>query len=398
VLLLWLALWLNYVDRQMVFSIFPALKAELGFSDPQLGLVGSVFTSIYAVLMPVAGRWADRFRRDRMIVSSMALWSAATLGCGLSNSVSVFLFWRAVMGITEAMYYPAAVVLLAESHADQARSKALGIHQSAQLAGIVAGGWYGGWMADHVSWRAGFAVAAVTGIMYAALLTRLLPESQPAGGQAPENPFRTAAALFRRPSYVMLSVAFFAFCSMLWIFYAWLPAYLYERFQLSMTSSGFRATMFVQASCGVGVVAGGVLADRLVRRVAAARFYIAAAGILLSAPLGYMTFAVDSLAEATVCSAAYGAFSGLMVGNVFAASYDVAAGRSFGLAAGVLNMIGGLAASIMIFLAGLWKDTLGFAGLLQWVAAGCVLAAVLLCLAAQAHFARDARAAGCGAQ
>src|SRR4051794_13731347 len=135
----------------MVFSIYPALKADLGFTTVQLGLIGSVFTWVYSLAMPVAGWLADRLRRDRMIASSMVLWSCAALACGLSNSVPQFLLWRALMGVTEALYYPAAAGMLAEPHGPATRSRALGIHQSAQLAGIIAGGWYGGWMADHWS-------------------------------------------------------------------------------------------------------------------------------------------------------------------------------------------------------------------------------------------------------
>src|ERR1017187_5449720 len=140
----------------MAYSIFPALKADLRFTDAQLGLIGSVFAWVYSICMPIAGRLSDILRRDRMIVASMVLWSAAILGCSFSQSVLQFLIWRAVMGVTEALYYPAAVGILAEAHSGGTRSKALGMHQSAQLAGIVAGGWYGGWMADHVSWRIGF--------------------------------------------------------------------------------------------------------------------------------------------------------------------------------------------------------------------------------------------------
>lgn len=388
-LFLWIALCLNYVDRQMVYSIFPALKADLHFTDAQLGLTGSVFAWVYSLCMPIAGRLADVVRRDRMIVASIALWSLATLGFGFSHSVFQFLFLRAVMGVTEALYYPAAVGLLAEAHSSATRSKALGIHQSAQLAGIVAGGWYGGWMADHVSWRAGFGLAAMAGLVYSVILARLLPASHPRAQPAAGNPIRTAIELFHSPCYLALTAAFFAFCGMLWIFYAWLPSFLAERYHLSMTASGFQATIFVQVACGAGVVTGGALADYFAKRIPAARFYVAAAGILLCAPFGYLTFAAESLPAARSYSSIYGFFSGLMVANVFAAAYDVITPRNFGLAAGVLNMIGGFAAAIMIFLAGHLKDSLGFAGLLKWVALGCLLAALLLAATAGARFGRD---------
>jgi len=392
VVFLWFALALNYIDRQMVYSIFPALKSDLHFTDIQLALTGSIFTWVYALCMPIAGHLSDRLRRDRMIVAGLVLWSAATLGCGLSHSVFVFLFWRAVMGITESLYYPAAVGTLAATHTGATRSKAMGIHQSAQLAGIVAGGSYGGWMADHAGWRMGFGVAAGAGILYSFLLSRRLPASQAPPDQKRGNPVRISIRLFHSRCYVALSAAFFAFCAMLWIFYAWLPTFLFERYHLSMTESGFRATLFVQASCGAGILVGGALADHLSKRIPAARFYIAATGILLCAPFGYLTFAVQSLTWATVFSSAYGAFSGLMVANVFAAAYDIVAPGRYGLAAGLLNMAGGVGAAIMIYLAGLWKSSLGFDGLLKWVALGCVFAALLLIATTVSSFNKENQA------
>jgi MFS transporter, Spinster family, sphingosine-1-phosphate transporter len=108
VALLWVAYFLNYIDRQVVFSIFPALKSDLGFSDTQLGLIGSVFTWIYSVCMVASGRAADLLRRDRLITGSLVLWSIATFGTSTSRTVGSFLLWRAVMGITESLYVPAA--------------------------------------------------------------------------------------------------------------------------------------------------------------------------------------------------------------------------------------------------------------------------------------------------
>jgi MFS family permease len=159
-----------------------------------------------------------------------------------------------------------------------------------------------------------------------------------------------------------------------------------------MAESGFRATLFVQVSCGAGIVVGGALADRLSKRIPAARFYVAAVGILLSAPFGYLTFAAHSLTWVTIFSSAYGAFSGLMVANVFAAAYDIVAPSRYGLAAGLLNMAGGMAATIMIFLAGLWKNSFGFDALLKWVALGCGFAALLLTATALSSFEKETQA------
>ena len=226
------------------------------------------------------------------------------------------------------------------------------------------------------------------GMLYSLFLLRALPPSPPPVSEGNASA-KDALNLFSSRCYLMLCVAFFCFCAMLWTFYAWFPAFLYERYQLSMTQSGFNATIFVQASCGLGVVAGGILADRLAKKTPAARFYVAALGILLSAPFGYLTFATHSFDLARLFATGYGACSGFMVANVFAASYDVIDRRYFGLGAGTLNMIGGISAAIMIYLAGALKSTVGFAGLLQWVAAACVLSAVGLAYTASRRIGQE---------
>src|SRR5436190_6459803 len=162
---LWIAFAVNYVDRQMVYSMFPALRTELGFTDARLGLIGSVFLWVYLLGMPVAGRLADTTRREWMVVASLVLWSAATLGSGMSRSQGSMLGWRAAMGLTESLYFPAALAMIASYYPPETRSRALGIHQSAQLVGVVIGGWYGGWSADHIGWRQAFLWAGVFGIL-----------------------------------------------------------------------------------------------------------------------------------------------------------------------------------------------------------------------------------------
>ena len=135
--LLWVAYFINYSDRQVVFSIYPALKKDLHFSNAQLGLIGSTFLWVYALCMAVSGRVADIFPRDRIVIASLILWSLATFGSGTSPSVGAFLIWRGVMGVTESLYVPAAVGLIASLHSGATRSRALSLHSTAQLSGSL---------------------------------------------------------------------------------------------------------------------------------------------------------------------------------------------------------------------------------------------------------------------
>jgi MFS family permease len=366
VALLWIAFALNYIDRQIVFSIFPALRSTLGFTDAQLGLAGSAFIWVYALSMPVGGMLADRWSRSKIVVASLALWSAATIGSGFSHSFGSFLFWRSSMGLTEALYFPAAVSLISALHTGATRSKALGIHQSAQMTGIVMGGSYGGWMADHVGWRSGFIVIGCAGIAYALFLMMRLRDACPVLESTAAH--RGVSALFRSFSFTVLLLAFSAFCATLWLFYAWYPDYLNSRYGLSMTASGFAGTIFLQASTIAGIIGGGALADYFRRSTPAARFYVGGAGLMLCAPFAFLTFAAPSIRFAEAYSVAFGILAGLMSGNVFAAAYDVIPPAARGMAAGLLNMAGGITGASMILIAGYARQTIGFSVLMKWSA------------------------------
>jgi MFS transporter, Spinster family, sphingosine-1-phosphate transporter len=376
---LWIAFALNYIDRQMVYSMLPALRSDLGFEGARLGLIGSVFQWVYTISMPLAGRMADVWRRDILITSSLVLWSIAALGCGLAESQTSFLGFRGLMAVTEALYYPTALALIASHYPAAARSRALGIHQSAQLAGAVAGGWYGGWSADNIGWRLGFRIAAFAGIGYGLLLwfgIRKTAASTPQS--ATTNISGSVLALARSAPYLAICAAFAAFCAMQWVFFAWFPTFLQERFHLSMTDSGWNGTVFIQTSAIAGMLTGGALADRLRRRWHAARLHVAAAGVLLCAPFAFLTFSATELNHARAFSAAFGLFGGLLAANAFAAAYDVLDSQTRGLAGGVLNGMGGISSATTIYLAGAWKDTIGFAGLMAGVSAIAIACALLL--------------------
>ncbi|MGH9627562.1 MAG: MFS transporter [Bryobacteraceae bacterium] len=392
VAILTVTLVINYVDRQVAFSIFPALRQDLGFNNQQLALIGTLFIFVYSGCSPIVGRLADIFRRERLVVISLLLWSLCTLATGMAGSVNAFLFWRAMMGVTEALYMPAALSIVAVVHTGSTRSTALAVHACGQMAGIVVGGWFGGWAADHWGWRTGFVVLAAIGIGFAPILRLVLgriPEPASHGKVA-----STPAEVLSSRCIRALAIAFFMLCGMLWMFYAWLPAYIFDKFRLSMTESGLVATLYLQAATTTGILLGGALADRIVKQTPAGRFYIGGAGLIVSAPFAYWTFAAGSVDALKIAAVGFGLFAGIMIANVFAASYDVISQRNYGFATGGLNLIGGVAGGIGIFLAGAWKDSIGLHGLIGWTAIGAAVAAAAMIVVASRSFAADRERAG----
>ena len=110
---MWVAYFLNYCDRQAVFAMFPALRADLAMDDAQLGLVGAVFLWVYAVGCPVAGALGDRMSKRTLVVASLVVWSVVTWLTGLVRSGGEMLWARGAMGLSESLFMPTAIALTA---------------------------------------------------------------------------------------------------------------------------------------------------------------------------------------------------------------------------------------------------------------------------------------------
>jgi MFS family permease len=386
--LLWLAFLLNYIDRQVVFSIYPSLRAELGFTNATLGLIGSVFLWVYSASSGLMGRIADVFSRDTLVVACLVLWSLAMLGTSTSGSVAVFLFWRAVMGLTEALYLPASVALIATLHAGRSRSTALAFHQTAHMIGIVIGGWGGGWTADRFGWRPGFALLAAVGIGYAFVLRAGLPRLPP---DSKVQPFALDGffSVWRSRCYQALAIAYAAFCLMLWMIYAWLPAHLYGRFHLSQAESGLAATLYLQISTAVGVVVWGFAADYLTRHVPSGRFVILGLGVLLCAPFACAVWQLGTLQGVRLASIGFGFFAAGLHSNLSSSVCDVVAPQHYGTAVGTLNLIGGAGGGLAVWLAGVYKTTVGIPVLMGAAAVISAIGAILMIAVVMTRFNRE---------
>ncbi|MBV9082183.1 MAG: MFS transporter [Acidobacteriaceae bacterium] len=378
VALLWVAFFLNYVDRQAIFSVFPSLRSDLGFTSAELGLVGSIFLWCYSIWSLAAGRIADRFSRPQLVCLCLVIWSGATLGTALSTSVRMLLFWRGVMGLSESMYLPASMALIADLHTSKLQSTALSLHQTAQMIGIIVGGWGGGWMADHFGWRSLFLVLAIAGIAYApALWTGLRRFHAKSERVVRAKPW---FGLLRSRCYLALACAFTAYCLMLWILYSWFPLHLYERFHISQGQSGLIATLTLQGSTAAGVVLWGAASDRLARTTRLARFLVLGLGIAVSAPFAWWALSANSLRKVEAVSLLFGFFAGGLHANIAAAPFEVVPRENRGMSIALLNLIGGMGGGAAILLTGLYRQKLGISYLMRLCSITAIIGAALMLL------------------
>lgn len=380
VALLSVAFVINYMDRQVVFAIFPILRREMNFSETQLGLVGSLFTWTYSAAMPISGRLADIFPRHRMVIASLLLWSVATVSTAFSRDINEFLISRVFMGLSESLYVPAAIALITQAHAGATRSRALAVHGLAQFAGITLGGWYGGWAGEGIGWRQGLLILASVGIVYSLVIMKFLHSPRAQAIKAKETTPSSPMELLHSPSYIALSITFLSFCAMLWMLYAWLPSYIYDTFHLSLADSGLTATLFLQSGSAVGAMLGGYVGDTYGAGRRFGRFHVLIFGLVLCAPFALGTFAAPSLLLLKISALCFGLFAGIFVSNIFASAYDIVSPRNFGLATGIINMAGGLGSGAAILFTGMWKQSASISSLMAIGTGFALLMAVIFVL------------------
>lgn len=372
VLLLWVAGLLNYLDRQVIFSLFPLLRTDLQLTDAQLGWTSSSFLWVYACASPLSGYLADRFGRARLIVWSLALWSVVTFLTGRASSLTELLLARAAMGASEALYLPAALALIAGHHPEATRSRATGLHYSGMYAGIILGGVGGGWIGTHYGWRAAFTILGALGLLYSFVLPRFLRDA-PGSRTTQGAPWRQLLSI---PALWLLMAIFIATSAANWLVYTWMPLYLFERFQLSLANAGFLATFWLQIGSVAGIAWGGYAADWWSQRHPAGRAWLQALGLLAAAPFLFLAGSAQSTTLVALGLFIFGLGRGIFDANAMPVLCSIVPEPLRATGFGFLNFAGVLAGGIMATLAGYLKATIGLSTLVQSAGLALLLAAL----------------------
>jgi len=349
--MLWLVCFFNYADRQAIFSVFPLLKAEFGLSDVQLGVVASCFMWMYALAGPAAGWVSDRISPRTVVLAALAFWSLVTAGTALAHSYSTLLVFRTLGGLGEAFYFPAAMSLIGMYHGPETRSRAMSLHQSSVYAGTIAGGAMSAYIAESHGWRMSFTVFGACGVLLALVLLVFLKE--PAVRQFETIPNDSRAGLLhgvtdvlRNRRVLMMIGVFMGANFVAVIFLTWLPTFLSRKFHMSLANAGLSSTVYLQIASVVGVLLGGVLADRLASRRRGGRQLVQALGLLCGVPFLFLTGWSLSVRGLIAGMIGFGFFKGIYDANIWASLYDMVSVERRGVAAGVMNSIGWLGGGI----------------------------------------------------
>lgn len=392
--LLWLAFLLNQADRQIFSVVLPLIREDLGLSDAELGLIASALVWTYGLLVPIAGFVGDRYSRRNILGFCLLFWSMATLFTGFCTSVIQFLLVRGVAtGGGEAFYAPSANALIVEKY-KESRSFSLSVHQTAVYFGIVLSGIVAGYIGEQYGWRQAFYVFGAAGILLSLVLFLRIPKdvldrAQEVQASLSVDMRRTAGLVFRKPTVVMLTLAFGCMVFVNVGYLTWMPSFLAEKFGFSLADAGFSSLFYHHVGAFLGVLSGGKLADHYARTAPRSRLVIQALGLSLGAPFIYGIATSDTQTGTYLTLFLFGVFRGWFDSNIVASLYEVVSPKirssAYGLMLACAFLIGSLAPLIL----GVLKPSLGLEVGLSSLAGVYLVGAAFLWIGAFRYFAGD---------
>lgn len=393
VALLWVVALLNYMDRQMLSTMQEAMKVdivELGKAEA-FGALMAVFLWIYGFMSPVAGVVADRVSRKWLIVGSLFVWSAVTYLMGYADSFQELYWLRAFMGISEALYIPSALSLIADWHQDKSRSLAIGIHMTGLYVGQAIGG-FGATVAAAFSWHTAFHWFGIIGIIYSIVLLLFLHENpermkiaklQPASGEKKSSMLGGLSVVLSNWAFWVILFYFAAPSLPGWATKNWLPTLFAESLNIPMAEAGPISTITIAISSFIGVLVGGVMSDRWVQKNIRGRVYTGAIGLGMTIPSLLLLGMGHSFVSVVGAGLLFGIGYGIFDANNMPILCQFVSAKHRGTAYGIMNMTGVFAGAAVTHLLGRWTDGgnlgMGFA-MLSGV--------VLVALALQLYFLR----------
>ena len=362
--LLWVVALLNYMDRQMLSTMQEAMKmdiVELQKAET-FGFLMAVFLYIYGFMSPVAGMIADKVSRKWLIVGSLFVWSAVTYLMGYAQNFDQLLILRASMGISEALYIPSALSLIADWHEGKSRSLAIGIHMTGLYTGQAIGG-FGATLAAALSWQQAFHWFGIVGVIYAIILILFLYEkpNQIKDKPAPEavkkaNPLAGLGIVLSNWAFWVILFYFAAPSLPGWATKNWLPTLFAESLDIPMSKAGPISTITIALSSFVGVIVGGILSDKWVQKNIRGRVYTGAIGLGMTIPALALLGFGESFIAVVGAGLLFGVGYGIFDANNMPILCQFISAKYRATAYGIMNMVGVFAGAAVTQVLGKWTD------------------------------------------
>lgn len=391
---LWVAFFFNQADRQVFNVLLPLIKVDLGLTDTQLGLVATILIFSVGICTPIAGFVGDFFSRKNIIILSLCFWSIATILTGMGNTLIYLVFLRGIaVGGGEAFYAPSANAIICEYH-HKTRAFAMSVHQTSFYAGVILSGVLGGLIADHYGWRSAFYLFGGIGVILSGLLIWRL---QPSINIAPSTSFserkrfimEAFPELFKNPSALLLGGSFICVVFVNVGYLTWMPTFLYEKFNLSVTNSGFNSMFYHFLFAFIGIILGGIVSDKLAEKTKLYRLIIQSAGLLLGAPFIFGMGQGTTLIQVYICLAGFGLFRGFYEANFIATLYETIRPKYHASVIGIIYLFVFSVGSVSPFLLGYFKQSFGLSNGLSALSIPFILGGSLVLIALIWFYKKD---------
>ncbi|MGZ3846525.1 MAG: MFS transporter [Flavisolibacter sp.] len=381
--LLWVVALLNYMDRQMLSTMKPSMQVDIPElqSATNFGYLMGIFLWIYGFMSPVSGIVADKVNRKWLIVASLFVWSGVTYGMGFATTYHQLYWLRATMGISEALYIPAALSLIADYHSEKTRSLAIGIHMTGLYMGQALGG-FGATIAARFSWHTTFHWFGLIGIVYSIVLVLFLREKKTFGNQEKREvksiaPWKGLGSLLTNISFWIL-LFYFAIPSLPgWGIKNWLPTLFATNLKIDMAHAGPLSTITIAASSLLGVIFGGILSDRWVQKNIRGRVYTSAIGLGLTIPALLLIGFGHSLFNVVAAAFCFGFGYGIFDANNMPILCQLVSPKHRATGYGLMNMAGVFAGALITDVLGRSSDAGNLGGSFAMLS-GIVLVALLV--------------------
>ena len=380
--MLWVVALLNYLDRQMLSTMQQSIGITIpAIQDPaNFGRLMAIFLWIYGCVSPVSGAIADKLNRKWLIVGSLAVWSAVTSFMSICTSYDAIYTLRAVMGISEALYIPAGLSLIADYFTGKGRSLAIGIHMTGLYTGQALGG-FGATVAALFSWQDTFRWFGIAGVIYSVILIWFLRDKRTnqtveaeelygaeAGAEITKVKKSNKISILKGFGIIFSNIAFwvilFFFASSSlpgWSTKNWLPTLFADNLGLVPAVAGPASTISIAVASFFGVMIGGPISDRWVKRNVRGRIYTSAMGLGMMIPcLILIGLGHNAITTVSVCLL-FGIGYGMFDANTMPILCQFIPTRLRSSAYGVLNITGVFAGALVTQILGEWavKGNLG---------------------------------------
>lgn len=382
--LLWIVALLNYMDRQMLSTMRDAMQIDISEleSAVNFGRLMAIFLWIYGLVSPFAGAIADRVSRKWLIIASLGVWSAVTTLMSFCTNYNEIFWLRALMGVSEALYIPAALSLIADYHTGKSRSFAIGIHMTGLYLGQAVGG-FGATLAAAFSWQQTFHWFGIIGIAYAVLLMVLLYEKRDVAQEnisaTPEQKIPVLKGFGMIFSNMAFWVILFFFASTSlpgWATKNWLPTLFADSLNTPMSQAGPISTITIALSSFLGILAGGPLSDKWVKRNVKGRVYTSAIGLAMMIPALILLGLGKGMFAAVAAGLFFGIGYGMFDTNNMPILCQFVPSKLRATAYGIMNMTGVMMGAVCAQILGKWAEggNLGLA----FAVLGCIIAVALV--------------------